>query len=315
MSWVANLLGRVASLVSRVANPMVLAVALVSVLGFFGGVWWPLDLFAHFKLHYALVALPFAVFLSVRRDGRGAVIGWVVVALNAGFVAPLAWSPEATEGRGFRVLVANVNRDNLSFRSLAEVIVDTDPDVIGLVEVGDRWLEELQEVLVRYPYRSLHPRDDNFGVALYSRHEFLIDDVVPQPLTGFPTARVVARIHGERVQFALLHLPPPLNATWSRVRDLHLQQFARMRQNSEGRFVLMGDFNATPWSAGLRHLLRDAGMRRAGRGILATWPSSFGALGIPIDHVLLHGSLGSRGVVVGPDIGSDHRPLVVDLLL
>jgi endonuclease/exonuclease/phosphatase (EEP) superfamily protein YafD len=140
----------------------------------------------------------------------------------------------------------------------------------------------------------------------------MLNDTVPQPITGFPTVRTVARIGEERVQLALLHLPPPLAADWAEAGQQHVRQFVNMREGSKGRFLLMGDFNATPWSAVFRRLLR-AGFRRAGAGLSPTWPSILGPFGIPIDHVLMHGPIEARSVEVGPDVGSDHRPLLVTL--
>lgn len=302
---------------TRRARLAVGALLAASVLGFFGDAWWALDLFAHFRLHYALLVLPLLVFLLARRDRRWALVAGLVLALNAGFVAPLLWTgtSDSKDARAVKLLVINVNRSNLDFAAVAKVIRKEDPDFVGLVEVHERWLDELSVALETYPYRAAVPRDDNFGVALYSRYALVLDDVIPQPITEFPTVRAIAMVHGMRLQVAVLHLPPPIGPDWSRARDRHLQQWAKMRQSSTGRFVLMGDFNATPWSAAFRRVLRDAGMRRAGPGIAATWPSALGIFGIPIDHVLIDGQLAPRGVKVGPDVGSDHRPLIVEISL
>ncbi len=289
----------------------------VSVLGFLGDGWWALDLFAHFRLHYALLVLPMLVYLLKKRDWRWALAAGLVLTLNAGFVAPLLWtaSPAPKDARSVKLLVVNVNRSNLDFESVAKFIRKTDPDFVGLVEVHGRWLEELAVPLETYRYRAAIPRDDNFGIALYSRHELLLNDVIEQPLTQFPTVRGIAKVHGERIQIAVVHLPPPISEKWSRARDAHLRQWAKMRADSTGRFVLMGDFNATPWSAAFRKVVHSTGMRRAGPGVAATWPSPLGFLGIPIDHVLIDGKLAPRSVEVGPDVGSDHRPLLVELSL
>ena len=56
--------------------------------------------------------------------------------------------------------------------------------------------------------------------------------------------------------------------------------------------------------------LRDS---RIGIGQLASWPTAFGALGIPIDHVLVGGAIAVNGRVLGEVIASDHRPIVVGL--
>ena len=79
--------------------------------------------------------------------------------------------------------------------------------------------------------------------------------------------------------------------------------------------IVAGDFNATPWSPHFRDLLATTGLRDAGsgRGWLPTWPTWLGPAGIPIDHVLVKGPVTVAGLSLGPDVGSDYRPLVADL--
>ena len=52
---------------------------------------------------------------------------------------------------------------------------------------------------------------------------------------------------------------------------------------------------------------------RMGVGILPTWPAPVPL--IPIDHVLVSSDIKVRNISVGRDIGSDHLPLIVDLIL
>jgi endonuclease/exonuclease/phosphatase family metal-dependent hydrolase len=57
------------------------------------------------------------------------------------------------------------------------------------------------------------------------------------------------------------------------------------------------------------------------RTALASWPSASRVgwlsllLGIPIDHCLVSSDIGVAGFAHGPDLGSDHLPIVVDLTL
>lgn len=44
-------------------------------------------------------------------------------------------------------------------------------------------------------------------------------------------------------------------------------------------------------------------------------PLDWSWLGIPIDHVLVTPGIGVTGYEVGPEIGSDHQPLTVDLIV
>jgi endonuclease/exonuclease/phosphatase (EEP) superfamily protein YafD len=80
------------------------------------------------------------------------------------------------------------------------------------------------------------------------------------------------------------------------------------------RAVLIGDFNATPWSPVLIDV-RRLGFRRAlcGAPLAPTWRSVNPLLGLTIDHAYVYGDAAIADCRIGPDIGSDHRPLIVDV--
>ena len=72
---------------------------------------------------------------------------------------------------------------------------------------------------------------------------------------------------------------------------------------------------STRWTPRFKHLLRATGLRdtAAGFGWQPTWPTFLPRLGITIDHCLASSALGVRALKTGPDIGSDHYPLIVEL--
>ncbi len=72
---------------------------------------------------------------------------------------------------------------------------------------------------------------------------------------------------------------------------------------------------STPWSPHFRRLLRDSELRDVarGRGLSPTWYPTPLPLGIPIDHVLVSDEIGVAQREVGPDLGSDHRAVRVEL--
>ncbi len=79
--------------------------------------------------------------------------------------------------------------------------------------------------------------------------------------------------------------------------------------------ILVGDFNAAPWSRRIRQIEKTFGLRHAPFPI-ATWPVEAGFLGIPIDHILLRG--GTAFVEIAPwgaELGSNHRGLRATITL
>jgi endonuclease/exonuclease/phosphatase (EEP) superfamily protein YafD len=79
---------------------------------------------------------------------------------------------------------------------------------------------------------------------------------------------------------------------------------------------MVGDFNVTPWSPLFADLLRDSGLADSCRGFgwQPTWPTRLPAMfRIPIDHCLHGAGVAIVDRRVGPEIGSDHLPLLLEL--
>jgi endonuclease/exonuclease/phosphatase (EEP) superfamily protein YafD len=79
--------------------------------------------------------------------------------------------------------------------------------------------------------------------------------------------------------------------------------------------ILMGDLNLTPWAPTFAGLLEAGNLRDASieRGLTATWLSRHALFGLLIDHVLVNPKVAVVASRIGPDIGSDHLPVVADL--
>ncbi|MBU0553490.1 endonuclease/exonuclease/phosphatase family protein [Myxococcota bacterium] len=290
--------------------------------GLLGGVDWRLDLFSHFPLLYLALSLVVLVLVIGREAAHYKPMGFAaaLAALNLALLAPaLSAAPmdeagiiaEAEGDTPVRLLIANVNRSNPAFEPLTQEIRLHTPDVVGLVEFGGQWAARMTLALPedRYPHRLLEPRDDNFGLALYSKLPFKGSARI-DPRTSFP----VIHAHFERgFDLVLLHAPPPMSALWSAARDAQIYELSELEGE---RVILAGDFNATVWSKPIRALIDDGWAHgRAGRGLQPSWPDlpGLGRLaGIGIDHVFTRG-LPILSHEIGGSIGSDHLPLIVEI--
>ena len=92
--------------------------------------------------------------------------------------------------------------------------------------------------------------------------------------------------------------------------------------------LIVGDFNATPYSPRFRALLGKSGLSLAGPrwpwpwswpagGALAVFSRALAGVvpGIPIDHVAVSGRFALSRHRYGPALGTDHHPIVVNLVL
>jgi endonuclease/exonuclease/phosphatase (EEP) superfamily protein YafD len=78
------------------------------------------------------------------------------------------------------------------------------------------------------------------------------------------------------------------------------------------RAMLVGDFNAAPWSSYMLRFGAASGLRRHGTSS-ASWPSQLPL--VLIDNVLTTPNIAAVSFEVGPDLGSDHRPIVATVAL
>ena len=279
--------------------------------------WWLIDLFTHFRLQFSLFFAVAALLCLLLRRRLSAVIALLLLCLNLLDVAP-RWfaSPVTTPetDNSLRLMSFNVNARGDPVKAL-RVIKEANPDVLLLLEVNQRWIDNLAPLQQSLPFQVTQLRPDNFGIALFSRFEMEANVQTLGP-ASVPSIQATADVRGRAVQILGVHPPPPIGATYSAWRDAELEAAARRIQGAQ-LSILAGDFNTTPYSAGFKDLVVMANLHEAssGFGIQGTWPLSVNVLSIPIDHVLHSRDLVTTNHEVWWETGSDHAAVVVDLLV
>src|SRR5690606_15531451 len=167
-----------------------------------------------------------------------------------------------------------------------------------------------------YPYRVQLPDARAFGIALLSR--LPLRDVHPFRLES--THAIDARIAAPAGELRLIgvHLRPPTTAGSAAERARQLDVLAAIAAEIDGPLAIAGDFNLTPYSPYFTDWLRATGVRdarAAGASGGFTWPTFLPALGIPIDHCIVSPELGVAAFRRLPAFGSDHYPIVVELIM
>jgi len=292
-------------------------VALATVLALLAPLGWPFELFSHFRVQYAAGALLLAALLAWRRAAVPAVLALVVggwhllpgLASSSGAVAS-----QACTGPAFTVATANVQFSNERREALRAWLATQPADFLVIQEVTAAWTAELESQAI-YPYRHIVPREDPYGLALLSRWPLESVTLVDLAGDGLPSLAGVVDAGGRRIRFVGVHTHWPLTPAMAAARDEALRGAAMIARASDLPVVLLGDLNLTPDSPAFERLLEQAGLQDAmhGRGWHPTWLAGFWPLALRIDHVLVSAGLCIDRADVGPPIGSDHRPVVVQL--
>lgn len=291
-------------------------VCAATVLGFFGRFSWILDLLSHFRVQYLLGLGGLGLVFLVFRHRRPAAVFLGFAALNLCPILPLyvrEKGPAVPAGHTLRAMLLNVNTERGDPERVREVIQAVDPDVVVLEEISSRWVRNLEWLAKTHPHSSTQPREDNFGIGLFSRFPLVQADTVYIGDAGVPS--IIARIEtgeGPLVVIAT-HPLPPGGAEYSRWRNEQLEKLPEHIPASVP-VLLLGDLNVTPWNHQFRRLLKRSGLKDSaqGRGVQPTWPSDIPLLLIPIDHCLHSPDIFVSGRKTGPDVGSDHYPVIVD---
>lgn len=292
--------------------------SIATILGFLGSFWWFLDLFSHFRVQYFFGLAAVTLILLFPRRYKACFFFGMLSLVNGGLIATLYFgeSPQPTKG-GYRSLLMNVNTFCGKPEKVAQTINQMAPDLVVLEEVNDRWLSELSTSLRAYPYSRTIPREDNFGIALYSKHPFIRSEIRQVGEADVPSVIAELELPDGPLTVIATHPLPPGGAENSRLRNDQLARLPTLVKQAKSPVILLGDLNVTPWCSHFTRLLRQSGLKDSsqGRGVLATWPSFSPILLIPIDHCLHSASIQITKKAVGPNSGSDHYPLIIDFVL
>lgn len=287
-----------------------------TVVGFLGRLWWVFELLSHFRAQYFLFLIGSAFLFLLGRKQRAAIAAGVFALVNLSLIVPFyiggSWTHAGRQT--VRAVLVNLNASNRAYGRMQDFIRSVDPDFMVLLEVNERWANEVRKLRGRYPFSKIQPRDDNFGIALVGRLPFERAEFRHIGKAGVPS--VVAQYTVDGQSFAVIgtHPVPPAGRDYSAYRNQQLTELARVVQSHEGPVMVLGDLNITSWSPFFGDLIRSTGLRdsRRGFGLQPSWPAGLPHFWVPIDHWLV-----SSGIVVhdrrtGPNIGSDHYPVIVE---
>jgi endonuclease/exonuclease/phosphatase (EEP) superfamily protein YafD len=293
--------------------------------GFLGRMSWVLDLFSHFRPQYLVLLLVTAIVLVWYGHYPLAGASALFALLNLYQILPLylpgasnkRHTPTGYSGNAYRAVSINVLQDNQDYQRAASFIEESQPDILLLVEVNHAWLAALEPALDSLPFSIQEPRDDNYGIALFSRFPICEARVVGLISPEMPSICASIAIKGFTLTVLGTHPSPPKSKRQSQERNDQLKKLAALAASISSPLIVMGDLNLTNWSPYFRSLITNSALHdsRRGFGIQFTWPVKRPHLWIPIDHILLSSHLHVQNFTKGAYTGSDHYPIICDFSL
>jgi endonuclease/exonuclease/phosphatase (EEP) superfamily protein YafD len=286
--------------------------------------FWPAEILCHFRPHFGGLALiAAAVTLALRLRAQSIALSalavfcaWPTLALcmpNGALQAP---------GPSLRVASANLLWGSKSFDALERWLEREDPALAFVCEIDLAARDRLEGLRSRYPHQLLAPPAEEWSASTWGRA--LISRLpLAEPATHWPGPILAARVtlDGRELRILGAHPVRPGRAAMTRSRNLVLAALGELA-GEQDEVVVLGDLNVTEASPLYSELLEAGALAdtRAVHGPMGTWRVrvprlrlDLRPLRLPIDHVLIGRDLVALDRRLGPDIGSDHLPVVADL--
>lgn len=247
----------------------------------------------------------------------------------------LPWRKGDASGRTvLRILTCNLNAGNFSTPALLSLILDTQADIVALQECP-------RQLNLGLP-SEWHTAQDG-ELAVLSRYPLATAKAVhilhrPHKWPRTSLLQCVVQAPGGDVMFTTVHLPSPrygLQTILDRTtlinlprRRLLIDETAYRRQASQAAeraiaaslpmpAIVAGDFNMPVDSTIYRTVWKGYTNAFSETGLGYGWTELAAIrgvkIGVRIDHVLTGVELVPLVCQTGPDIGSDHLPLIADI--
>lgn len=311
--------GAIANACRKMATVVAFGVITALLLGALGRFFWPFDLLTHFRVHYvALLVCAGLVLMGVRewRSGLLALLAAVFVAVPTfEYVQPASHASVGTQP-SLKVLSINAWFRNDDLTELTRYVASSEADILVLQELSEPRARKLAAELGMFAFHHLESAAAT-DTVLFSRWPIEEASIVPLASDGTSALNAVIDWRGTEIKVMAVHLHWPIGPRSSARRNHELQGIAALAQAEREPLLVVGDFNITAWSSHFTSMLEAARLRdcAVGHGLQPTWPSHVRPIGIRIDQCLMSAHWRARDVWTGPHIGSDHRPMGVELEL
>jgi endonuclease/exonuclease/phosphatase (EEP) superfamily protein YafD len=315
-----------ATRIAQISVGLFIAFSLCLAASYFGGFWWGLEMLSHLRVQFAAGTTLFVAIFLVQRAYVAAAAATLLLVANAAplipyFVPGLGSGHEDRahpDAAAIRVITLNLQGQRADLDAVRRLIRREAPDIVLITEFETDPALLLRDLDDIFPHRAGSGHAGVFRLLLLSR--FAVAEArLHRPSIEFLPVLEVRLCPAAADCFAVigLHAPGPgsFGTEW---RDAALRFAARRAAAvADGRVIVMGDFNATPWSRIFAQVLRIGGLAdtAVGSSFRATWTARLPVFGLPIDHVLVGRGIGVGERRVADSIRSDHFPVVADLTL
>lgn len=222
----------------------------------------------------------------------------------------------------FSLLLANVKMSNRNANPLLKLIEDKNPDIILAMEINNWWDGQLKKLTHHYPFYQRTINEVAYGMVLYSKLPLKNVRVNYLNNKNVPSFNInISLSNGKHFNLHCLHPVPPTHyknlPDNAGQKETALQQVGREIKKSKHPAIIAGDLNDVVWGninelTNTKNLLFDV---RTGRGFFNSYNAENFFMRWPLDHVYVTKEFTLNKLERLTAIGSDHFPILVELVL
>lgn len=297
---------------------LALVLSTASILGALAAPLWHIfDLAGQFAIAAVLGALLAAITFGAMKRWRRAIVASVVALTGVAVTWQSAPVPECEPGTPtHRIVFYNIWIGNDALPETLAFLEQTNADVIVLTELTKRSSAALVPPLAKlYPHTVPCALASSCWTAAFSRTPMAeVTDALK--VSGRSPALSAIRIpfsDGD-LTIAGVHLTRPWPYDTATAQRRQLDALATGLVTLPEPQLVVGDFNAVTWGATVSALVEKTNV--APIPSWGTWMAAMPApLRLPIDQAMVSSGFQCATKSIGPALGSDHRPIIVDFAL
>lgn len=298
-----------------ISKALLVTLACLTIASFMGAFNFVLEFLSHSRPLFCIAACLTTLLMLLQGSKRGAMIGCLLILVNAvqiiSLYIPYSSNSEMSDPR-IKILQMNIwGGKNHQVTAVKNEILKENADIVGISEITKNWWQALKPVAAKYPYQVVQPSFG--GICLLSKYPIRNGRV--EHFGKIKRPRVVAEVNvlGNWITVVFAH--PIIPMRHPGMRDGELAVIAKDTSSSGMPTILAGDLNCTPFSYFFYKLQRDGKLRDSekGFGYQPSWSTFHWMPLFCIDHCLFSSEFTALKRYNGPNVGSDHLPVITEL--
>lgn len=269
------------------------------------GLWWGFGLLAELR-PLVLAGAIFGLFIQELREFSRIFLFFALIIVNLFWLTPFFAGSDGKTNADVGWGVVHVAWGG-STENVADFVQNSGGDLVFVQELQP-WLSGVGEEIEGYEAVLINALENTHGVGVWVREGraveaevLIITEVSQRPLIVFETAEFVGMS---------VHVTRPRSQSTFTSKTQELEAVKQWVNAQTKPVILIGDFNATPWTMYFQDFLRESDLSMSRHG--GTWPAFMPTwLSLPIDHALIAEELVMIDQTVGFLKESDHRPLMI----